>query len=422
VISLPNSDSDLFSAGLRHVLAVLAHPLGPAEIDRDLVDALLDGPFATVDRQRVITLLIVGGALTEPEPGRFLVRPLPADAAGPVHQDTIRLLVERHVQQAVRADRTLHPHTWHLTPAVDPGRFPSGGRAVAWFDIHREVLLKTLDATIEQPALLELAVPLAEALDGLTAWTGYRVDRATTAELGIAALMALHFGSYVLSDEPDRTRRHLVRLAVAHVRLARARTDLEEHQAALAAAETAIEIARQSRDPGALADALDARGRALHARGQVDAALLDYGQALDADHAQDDVRGEGLRRHHLGSARTALGEHDLALTELRLAADALDQVGDRVAWARVLTTMGAVHRITDDTENAFTVLREALAVLAEHGADEHLGDVYAELARTERDHGDPAAAADYWRVASQHYRLARREGYAVWVESESTAT
>ena len=419
---MPDSDSDLFYAALRHVLAVLAHPLGPVEIDLELVDALLDEPFAAVDRDRVITLLIVGGALDEPAPGRYLVRPLPADAAGPVPPGTVRLLVEHHVRQAVRADRTLHPHTWHLTPAADPGRHTSVGAAVAWFDLHREVLLKTLDTTIEQPALLDQAVPLAEALDGLTAWTGHRVDRATTAELGIAALIALHYEPYVLSDEPARTRRHLVRLAVANARLSRARTDLEEHQAALAAADTAIEIARQSADPGALADALDARGRALHAQGDHEAALLDLRQALDADHAQDDVHGEGLRHHRIGRVLTALGQHDAALTELREAADALTEVGDQVARARVLTTMGAVRRRLGDTDASVTVLRDALVVLAEHGAQVHLGDAYAELARTERDLRLTNSAHHYFRAAAQHYRLARLEGYAVWVEAEANAT
>jgi len=411
-------DSDLFSA-VRHVHAALATASPSTEVDLPMVEALLRGRFAAGYGEQVLAVLVISGTLDQPARGRFVTRPPAPDLLTPTGFDDLLLLIEGLLQQAARADRTLRPHTWRLNPVTDPQLLPSRDAAVRWFDDHRSALLAALDMTIEQVSELDLAVALSDALDGLLQWTGHRHDRARVAELAAVALIRQQLGPYLAGQEPARTRRHLVRMALVYARICHARTDLEEHTDALRAAATAAEFAHRSDEPAAVAAALAARGRALAAQGPPADAVPDLRHAVDVDQAHGDDHGTALYRHLLGRALAGSGHHRDALVELRLAGVALVEIGDRVAGARVLTTMGAVHRRDGDTRVAFVVLGQALLVLAEHGAHADLGDVYAELARSERDTGDLDTARAYYRAAAQHYRL---DGHAVWTDTEATTT
>lgn len=410
------------SPAARHVLTALTStPITPTEVDVDLLAALLDGP--AVSAELVLDEFFRTKAVMEIRPGRYDIRgPRPATVR-PVDQDA-RVLVEWLVRLAVRADRTTRPYSPRLSPLYNlPGRPLVEGTTYAaeWADLNRASLLSALNATVELD-WLDLAVPLAEALWGLTGWTGYHQAQVTVAELGLAALVRLHWEPYILGDEEHRERTHLVQMSVFNSRLAIARTNNGNHKIARHHATVALELAEQSGEPTAVATALGTRGRAILADGDPAGALVDLHQAAELDQADGDDRGIAVRRHLIGTALSGLGLRLEALVDLRKAAEILTTIGDQVGRARVLTTIGAVQVADGRPEHAFGPLREALDVMTHRGSTAYLADVFAELARAARAVGANSAARNYFRAASRCYRSTRLDLQADLVDAELHAT
>lgn len=406
----------------QHVLTALTStPATPTEVDVDLLAALLDGPAAA---ELVLDELVRAKAVSEIRPGRYAVRGAGPARTRPVDRDA-RVLVEWLVRSAVRADRTVRPYSPRLSPLYDLPVRPlveAPSYAAEWVDLNRAGLLSALDATVELD-WLDLAVPLAEALWGLTGWTGYHQAQTTVADLGLAAVMRLHWEPYTLGDADRREQAHLVRMSVCNARVAVARTNNRDHRIARHHATVAVELAEQSGDDTVVATALGVRGRAILADGDPAGALVDLHQAAEVDKAQgDDDRGVAVRRHLIGAALSGIGLHLEALVDLRKAAGILENLGDQVARARVLTTIGAVQLAHHRPEHALSPLREALDVMAHRGSTAHLADAYAGLARAARAVGANASARSYFRSASRCYRSTRLDLQADLVDAELHTT
>jgi tetratricopeptide (TPR) repeat protein len=184
-------------------------------------------------------------------------------------------------------------------------------------------------------------------------------------------------------------------------RLARLYAFLGESEAADRHAAVALERARAARDRVEEATALETLGELATRRERPEDAADLFGQALAILQPLHRNRTEGLLRTGYGAALHRVGRTDDAAKQLRRAVTLLAELRptDPYNLARAKAALAKVYVATTAFADARPLLEEAIAVLAEYGADHERADVHRTVADLARGIGDTAMVDRHIAIA-----------------------
>ncbi|MDX3024957.1 hypothetical protein [Streptomyces acidiscabies] len=274
--------------------------------------------------------------------------------------DVLRRGLDFLLATATAAERTLTPYhrrlnrTYRHQPA-EPLVFPDDPAALAWLTAHSHHLLPAMRAATAHQ-LHESAWQLAHAFWPLLRATHDIVLWAESHRIGIDA--ARHCGDRIAEIELLMTWG--VGLRAAH-----------RFDEATATFRTVAGLAREAADRRAESQSLHERGAtALHDDRPAEAEkllLLAHAQRTalaessttdnDRDHF---LRGTALTEICLGQARTALGRHTEAVSDLTRARAALLTLHDPLDAARALVLLARAHASIGDLDTAQVYGRQAV--------------------------------------------------------------
>jgi tetratricopeptide (TPR) repeat protein len=304
----------------------------------------------------------------------------------------LRRMAEWYLRRAVAADLAVHPLRQHLGPCyAEPGgpqpAFAGVPEALAWLEIERRNLRAVLDAAAAEH-WHELVWQLCEALWGFFLHTRHYGEWIEMQRTGIAS-----------------TRRCVNRRAEARLRsqLGFAYAKLGRYADAAAENTDALRLAEAVGDEQAAATALSQLGRAARGTGDLDAALRYYRRSRDIQQRLGRWRGVALCRRRIGDVLGRLGRFGDAFTELRAAAEAMHQLGDRTQHARTLMFLGSTRLRAGQVNLAERTLHEALALVRDLGSPYYQAEVLARLGELAEQSGDTDSARQHYEEAGALY-------------------
>ncbi len=132
---------------------------------------------------------------------------------------------------------------------------------------------------------------------------------------------------------------------------------------ALASYERARRIHLEIADPAGLASVLTGIGIVRQRRGEAEAALELFAQALELWRGAGDAHGEAVAALNLGRAQAALGRYDLAAESLRLALATFDRIDARLRSVETLEALSDLEAARGRPTEALSNLRGARELL-----------------------------------------------------------
>ena len=263
--------------------------------------------------------------------------------------------------------------------------------AMEWFAAEQRVLLRAVDAAVEQ-GFDRQAITLAWALFPFLDLRGHWDDALASQTAALRA--ALRLGDRIIEadvhrwmvraflrlDMPQEAEKHLRRAleiaielddsaarAGAHLLLASFYERQRRYADALREVLLALDHYAASGQPRGRATALNGVGW-FHAKlGDYRAALRYCRQALELHRELGNLFGQASTWDSLGFAHQNLGEHRLALECYEHSLALYHRLGDRFGTADTLVRIGEAHRAAGDTDLTARAWRRALEILEELG-------------------------------------------------------
>lgn len=177
----------------------------------------------------------------------------------------------------------------------------------------------------------------------------------------------------------------------------------------------ALDLFRANKDRGGEADVLDNLGWAHAFLGDARQALEYFKQALPIREALNGPKGRAATLSNIGHAHALLGEHEAALKHLKEALDLSRGAGDRRFEAYTLVWTGMTHVARDRPCDAVASYEGALAIQQEKGfADrrgqaitlDKLGEAHALCGQTAEALGRYGQALELWKAVGDEQGLA----------------
>ncbi|HEV7646856.1 MAG TPA: tetratricopeptide repeat protein [Actinophytocola sp.] len=313
-----------------------------------------------------------------------------------------RRVIEWYLDRTVIADLVIHPLRPRLGPRylsrdhAEP-RFADEAAALSWLEQERSNLRSAVDSAAKF-GWDELAWQICEALWGFFLRTRHYNDWIAMHDTGLRC--AVRCG--------DRRAEARLRsqLGFAYAKLRRFDDAFSENKQALT-------LAEMTDDEQAQATALSQLGRAARGAGDLDAALRYFRDARDMQHLLRQWRGVALCRRRIGDILVQRGEYAEAVTELRAAADTMEELGDRIQHARTLLFLGTAYQAADEPALAETALQEALTIVRAVSSPYYEAEVLAGLGAASEQRGDVESAASSYRRAGELYAAAEDPQAAV---------
>ncbi|HEX2201933.1 MAG TPA: tetratricopeptide repeat protein [Longimicrobium sp.] len=308
---------------------------------------------------------------------------------------------ERWLQRALAAGETAYPDAdYDLAVA----RFVSG-------------------RVLRAAGAAERALPLVdEAREGFEAVERDRPGRgagematACFAERG-ACLLALGRPDEAATAYEESIRRaeergNVRQVAVGKGQLGAVRMEQNRHPEALEAYEDARERFTKLNEPRIVAGCWNQTGLVHQKAGRPEAAEDAYRSSLAISVRLGDVAGQARTLGNLGMLYDrALGRTEEAVAFLRQSVDRYAEIGDVAAEGRNRSNLALRLHKLGRLDEAREEIRRAIECGARFGHASEPWKSFAILARIETDAGNPAAAADAGREATERYLAYRRAG------------
>jgi tetratricopeptide (TPR) repeat protein/transcriptional regulator with XRE-family HTH domain len=341
--------------------------------------------------------LVAANLLTEPTAGRYashdLLRAYAAELAAdaepePARRAAVHRLLDHYLRAAWAAAIQLDPYRDPIAvPAAEPGALavdlPDAAAATGWFEAERAVLVAAVEAAAGggfDGHAWRLAWALADHLDRRGEWeTWIAVQR-----LGLAATERL-------GDRPAQ--------ASAHRLLANALTRTGELDAASVHYGHALDRYRQIGDGQGEARAHQALALLAADQGQLSAAFEHARASVTLHRAAGHRAGEADALSALGLLHTRLGRHQEGLDRCSEALALQRELGDLDGQAATLDTLGQLHQARGSYPDAAGCYLQAVALLLALGDRHGEATVLTHLGEAELAAGHPAAARAAWRRA-----------------------
>jgi tetratricopeptide (TPR) repeat protein len=303
-----------------------------------------------------------------------------------------RGLVEWYLAMTVKADAVLHPHRWRLSPCyaedtVPHRSFDSPQSGSSWLEREQGATRSAL-LEADRRGWYDLVWQFCEALWGFFLHHRHYQEWLEMQRLGIAA-----------AERCDH------RLAQARLRsqLGFALAKLGRFAEAVAENELALRLGRAEKHDLTVATALSQLGRAARGSGDLLAALDYYHQAAEIQGRLGVPRGVALCRRRAGDVLAELGRTEEAAVELRAAAKAMAELGDRIQYARTLTILGSLQARAGRRPDGRALMVEALTAVRKTGSPHYTAEVLFALGELDLADGRLDSAREYLAESGRLY-------------------
>ncbi|MEO1590183.1 MAG: CHAT domain-containing protein [Cyanobacteria bacterium J06632_22] len=174
------------------------------------------------------------------------------------------------------------------------------------------------------------------------------------------ALAAYETARDIAQRVPDPGREAAAIHGIGEIHLAQNRLDaaLEQYLAALA-------IRRDIADARGTQETLTRLGGAYHLKRQYDAAFSAYEEALNISRTRSDIAAEATLLQNMGLSYARSGDSDAALVKLYEAAALFDELGYRGLEGETLSQIGTILKVEGEIELAIALFKQSIAVLEE---------------------------------------------------------
>ncbi|WP_158885525.1 ATP-binding protein [Amycolatopsis anabasis] len=392
---------------LRHLYRTLGlHPGGTFRVE--VVAAMVRAaPRPTRD---ALEELVDASLLEELDEGRYRFHDLIrvhaleqalADEDEETRTATIHRAVTWYLFAAQAADRAVMPARRVLThdfgAAAEfplPADLDQHSAALGWLEAERPNLIAATREAMQRDWFL-VAYHLADALQPLFILHRHGQDAIEIGELALNAARQL--------DDPVAEKR--VRKRLARVYTALGQTDrAERHISDL------LLLSQERGDRRGEASALKSRGLLFAEAGRFAEAARVLARTVDILRGLGKRRGEALALINLGETLVRLGEHESAVVELGRARELLTSlhVPDPYNEARAARALGQAHLAGGNLEAADELLRHALVVFADQGADHERGRTHRALADLCERTGKPEESRQHAEAAGTFLDLRPR--------------
>lgn len=150
-------------------------------------------------------------------------------------------------------------------------------------------------------------------------------------------------------------------------------------------------------------------GAILEERGQLDSARVYYAESLRCNELAGSDLGISLCHTHFGRLYENEGDLDKAVSEYRLAYDAMKDGKDRWHWLESCLSLSRVHHARGSVSQARSYLEEARKEAEAIGSTGHLADVYRLEYTIESSAGNYRKALEAFRKSSEYSSQAANE-------------
>jgi tetratricopeptide (TPR) repeat protein len=168
--------------------------------------------------------------------------------------------------------------------------------------------------------------------------------------------------------------------------------------------QVALSAAREAGDRPGQAGALDELGLLQQLTGDLAAAVVTLGGAVERYHELGDRPGEGYALNHLGLVHVDNSDYPAAAACHRKALALAREAGDQLAEAVSLIDLGMVQMLTGDYPSAAAGYEQALALIRIVGSPFDEADALCQLGAVRRLTGDYPGAAALTRQAFELFR------------------
>jgi tetratricopeptide (TPR) repeat protein len=351
--------------------------------------------------ENALDRLLEANLLTEIEDRRFCYHDLlrvyakqRARETDPVEtQETaLRRMIEWYLDEAVLADRIIHPHRPHLGPRYgalgEAGiRYEAVSEALTWLEARRAHYNSAIAIAAHQE-WHDLVWQLCEALWGLFLHRRHYSDWIRIHQTGIASAQAI---SHHSAEAKLRSQ-----LGFAYAKLRRYDESFEQNS-------LAYRLAEANQDIQAMATATSQLGRVARQTNDLSAALRHFTKARDLQLEIGQWRGVALARRRIGQILGELSRHEEAETEIKAAAQAMRELGDTTQYARTLMALAESRIQARQADDSTAPLHEALSLMRDLGSPYYQAEVLAKLGQVAVLREDRSAATDYYRQAAELY-------------------
>jgi tetratricopeptide (TPR) repeat protein len=309
-----------------------------------------------------------------------------------IQETVLRRMIEWYLDEAVLADRVIHPHRPHLGPrygmaAAGEGHYEGEHEALSWLEMRRAHYNSAISIAAQQE-WHDLVWQMCEALWGFFLHTRHYGDWIRIHQAGIASAQAI---SHHAAEARLRSQ-----LGFAYAKLRRYDESAEQNS-------VAYRLAEVDQDIQAMATATSQLGRIARDTGDLTAALRHYTRARDLQEEIGQWRGVALSRRRIGQILGKLDRYDEAAAEFMTAAQTMRQLGDTTQYARTLMALAESRIQARQIDASAEPLNEALSLMRELGSLYYQAEILAKLAEVATLRGDRPSAIDCYRQAAELY-------------------
>ena len=218
----------------------------------------------------------------------------------------------------------------------------------------------------------------------------------------VARSWALAISHYEAAAEAASAVKDLLQMAKMHHGLGVTYTQLEHPTLARKHLEKALALYSIESDLSAVYRVENDIGSLLMHEGQLDSAEHHFLTALaGAEELHMDRRGRGFVLSNLGEVSLRKGRVSEAREYLERAAEVGRSVGERIVLAEVHSILGQLEERVGNLQAADDHFREAIQMLGELEAANHLRDCHMDYAQMLEDRGDVGTAMRHWKAAAE---------------------
>lgn len=371
-------------------------------LDLDASHAALLARISTTEAKKHLAALVDTHLLESADDGRFrfhgLVRLHARECAEREDPDALCESLQRHLVDwyytCIRdADRTIVPERLRLAqdetiPVDQVPEFDSREAAFGWLEAERPNILAVLQMARDRE-WDQRVWQMAEALWPFHHNRRHYADWIDATTIGIECARRAKHG-----EVEGRLR---AQLSVAFIDLGdfdRAREELER-------AERTVGTSKNMRLRGSIREFT---GVCSLNEGDYDRALEAFRQARQMFESIEGARGVAIQDYFIGRVLTRMDKYGEALRALESALATMRAIDDRLFIGRIQLRLGQAIRQDGRPDEAESVLREGIAVLAPLGMRLEEAESYEELAAVASSRDDAEAAAEHLERAQSIYR------------------